>query len=274
MTTKMQFLKAKKFTLMFAFMATLFTHSSNATVVEFQTVFGNFEVNLFDETTPETVANFLSYVNSGAYALNVVHRSVPGFIVQAGGFQYNNVLFEAIPTGSTITNEPELSNVRGTIAMAKLASNENSATSQWFFNLADNSTNLDTQNGGFTVFGQVLGDGMDVIDAIASTTRFNLGGAAAEIPLRNYTLSDLTNEVQITDDNLVIITDIVVTDTAIVTNADLSPTPNTLINSGGGGGGGGDGGGSGDGSSGGGALSSYLIFFLTLIAVFRRIRNK
>lgn len=273
MTTKMQFLKAKKFTLVFAFMATFFIQSSQATVVEFRTVMGNFEVNLFDETTPETVANFLSYVNSGAYAQNVVHRSAPGFIVQAGGFQYNNILFEAIPTGSPVNNEPELSNVRGTIAMAKQASNENSATSQWFFNLADNSGNLDTQNGGFTVFGQVLGNGMDVIDAIASITRFNLGGAASEIPLRNYTLSDLTNEIQITDDNLVIITDIVVTDSTVVTNADLSPTPNTLINSGGGSGGG-DGGGSGSSSSGGGAVSVYLIFFLTLIVIFRRIKTK
>lgn len=273
MTTDMQFLKAKKFTLVFAFIATFFIQSTQATVVEFRTVLGNFEVNLFDETTPETVANFLSYVNSGAYAQNVVHRSVPGFIVQAGGFQYNNVLFEAIPTGATVINEPELSNVRGTIAMAKQASNENSATSQWFFNLADNSGNLDTQNGGFTVFGQVLGDGMDVIDAIASTTRFNLGGAASEIPLRNYTLSDLTSEVQITDDNLVIITDIVVTDSTVVTNPELSPTPNTLISSGGGGGTGGGGGGS-TGSSGGGAFSSYLLVCLALIAVFRRLKSR
>lgn len=268
----MLFLKVKKIKLLIAFLATICTQTSQATVVEFQTVLGNFEVNLFDETTPETVANFLSYVNSGAYAQNVVHRSVPGFIVQAGGFQYNNVLFEAIPTGTPVVNEPELSNVRGTIAMAKLASDENSATSQWFFNLEDNSTNLDVQNGGFTVFGQVLGDGMDVLDAIASVTRFNLGGAASEIPLRSYTLSDFTNEVQITDDNLVIITDIVVTDNTVVTNPTLSPAVNTLINSGGGSGS--DGGsGSGSSSSSGGAVAIYLLLVIGALISRRKINR-
>lgn len=269
--TRMHFLNAKKIILVVAFIMAFVTHSSRATVVEFRTVMGNFEVNLFDETTPETVANFLSYVNSGAYAQNVVHRSVPSFIVQAGGFQYNNGLFEAIPTGLTVTNEPELSNVRGTISMAKLASDANSATSQWFFNLVDNSGNLDTQNGGFTVFGQVLGDGMDVIDAIALETRFNLGGAVSEIPLRNYTSTDAANNVQITDDNLVIITDIVVTDSTVITNPDLSPTANTLLNSGGGTGGGGDGT---NGSSRGGTFSNYLLVCLALIVILRRLQSR
>lgn len=203
---------------------------AQATVVEVRTVSGDFQINLFDETTPATVQNFLDYVNSGAYANNVVHRLEPDFVAQAGGFNYNGVLpLDSVPAGAMITNEPELSNVRGTIAMAKLSNQPDSATSQWFINLNDNSANLDVQNGGFTVFGQVLGDGMQVLDAIADLTRFNLGGATNTIPLRDYTETDAANQVTITDEHLVIITDVVVIDANPVTNPDLNPTPNTLI---------------------------------------------
>jgi len=128
---------------------------------------GKIDVELFDQEKPETVRNFLLYVRSGAYSNEIIHRCVPGFIVQGGGFSV------ADPTSSNqfsaylqvtnygrLTNEflvgPLLSNTLGTLAMAKVADDPNSATSQWFFNLGDNSTNLDTQNGGFTVFGSVL----------------------------------------------------------------------------------------------------------------------
>jgi peptidyl-prolyl cis-trans isomerase A (cyclophilin A) len=70
--------------------------------------------------------------------------------------------------------------------MAKLGGNPNSATSQWFFNLADNSANLDSQNGGFTVFGQVV-SGMDVVDAMADFQIRQQGGVFNEIPMQNYT---------------------------------------------------------------------------------------
>lgn len=204
---------------------------SYATVVEVRTVLGDFQVNLFDETTPATVQNFLEYVNSGAYANNVVHRVEPNFVMQAGGFTYNgSTPLDNVTQGTPVTNEPELSNVRGTISMAKLSGNANSATSQWFINLANNSSNLDNQNGGFSAFGQVLGDGMDVVDAIAALTRFNLGGATNTIPLRDFTVTDLNNNTPITDTHLVIITDIVVVDATVVTNPTLNPTPNTLIN--------------------------------------------
>ena len=62
---------------------------------------------------------------------------------------------DPITTKPAVINEPVYSNVKGTIAMAKQGGNENSATSQWFFNMSDNSQNLDLQNGGFTVFGQI-----------------------------------------------------------------------------------------------------------------------
>ncbi|MCC2606766.1 peptidylprolyl isomerase [Planctobacterium marinum] len=242
-----------------------------ATVVEIRTNMGTISVNLFDEDTPETVENFLEYVNSGAYANNVVHRLETDFVIQAGGFQYNNELpLDNVATGVPVVNEPELSNVRGTIAMAKLAGDPNSATSQWYINLADNSQNLDVQNGGFTVFGQVIGDGMNIVDQISELPRFNLGGAATSIPLNNYSEDDAANGVDPDEENFVLITDIVVTDSATVTNPDLNPTPNTLINSG-------NGGGSdnpSDGGSSGGALNPLLLIMLSLPALLLRRRQK
>lgn len=245
----------------------LFSITSQATVVEFRTNVGNFEVNLFDQTTPETVRNFLEYVNSGAYANNVVHRAQRSFVVQAGGFQYNgSIPLDNVPAGTPVVNEPVLSNVRGTIAMAKLESDPNSATNQWFFNLVDNSSNLDVTNSGFTVFGQVIGDGMEVVDGIAAIQTFNLGGAANSIPLRNYTATDLTNDVDPTDEHFVIITDVVVTNADAVTNPSITPVRNTS-NNGSGGGGGNDGGNS---SSGGGGAFGLLLLFLPVLFIRKR----
>lgn len=129
------------------------TALSQATTVQIQTVMGDLEVNLFDKDTPATVANFLAYVNAGAYTDSIIHRSVPNFIVQGGGFKYNDAWPPVgIAQNPAVINEPLFSNVRGTIAMAKLGNNPNSATNQWFINLKDNSANLDRQNSGFTVF--------------------------------------------------------------------------------------------------------------------------
>lgn len=200
---------------------------ANATVVEFQTVLGNFSVNLFDETTPATVANFLDYVNNGAYTDSIIHRTEPDFVIQGGGFTYDGTLpVGTVATNAAVANEPELSNRRGTIAMAKLANQPDSATSQWFFNLVDNQTTLDGQNGGFTVFGIVMDNGMDVVDAIADLQTFNFGGALTTLPLRDYT--DTT--IDPNGDNFVVITGVVVTDSTASTNTGLLPPANTIIN--------------------------------------------
>lgn len=157
------------------------------TVVRLQTSLGSIDIELFDAAAPLTVANFLDYVNSGAYVNSFIHRSVPGFIIQGGGYTWNNTLNQAftVAANSPVINEfsPTRSNLRGTVAMAKQAGNPDSATTQWFINLADNSANLDAQNGGFTVFGQVIGDGMQVVDAIAALSVANAGGALANLPL-------------------------------------------------------------------------------------------
>jgi peptidyl-prolyl cis-trans isomerase A (cyclophilin A) len=200
--------------------AFLIASLANATVVQFQTSMGPFVVNLYDQRTPATVANFLAYVDSGAYTNVVIHRSAPNFVIQGGGFTSSGSLpLDDVVTNSAVMNEPEFSNVRGTIAMAKIDGSPNSATSQWYFNLVDNSASLDAQNGGFTVFGEVVGDGMDVIDAIAALPRFNAGGALNTLPLQNYTAQDATNGVPVTDTHLIRVTAIIPIDLAVDTAA-------------------------------------------------------
>jgi peptidyl-prolyl cis-trans isomerase A (cyclophilin A) len=164
------------------------------TIVNVETNAGNFSIELFDTTAPATVANFLSYVNSGRYNGTVFHRSVPGFIIQGGGFLFDSATqtFPAINLDPAVVNEFSLSNARGTLAMAKVAGNPNSATSQWFVNLINNAGNLDNQNGGFTVFGRVIEPGMTVVDAISNLERFNLGDVVSEIPLAPVTGDDGT----------------------------------------------------------------------------------
>lgn len=107
----------------------------------------------------------------------------------------------AIPVDAPVVNEFGRSNLRGTIAMAKLGNDPNSATSQWFFNLADNSNNLDNQNGGFTVFGEVVDNGMAVVDAIAALPVYYADSVFSELPLRNYP----GGNVQVTKEHLVIV---------------------------------------------------------------------
>lgn len=161
-----------------------------ATNVIIETPLGDIEIELFDEVTPGTVENFLNYVNDGDYDDSFIHRSVPGFVIQGGGFFFEDGLAPPILTDPAIKNEFNRSNIRGTIAMAKLGGNADSATSQWFINLADNSGSLDGgdgQGGGFfTVFGKVVGDGMAVADAIAALPRINAGGAFGELPVINF----------------------------------------------------------------------------------------
>lgn len=141
--------------------------------VRFASSKGTFDVALYATVTPQTVTNFLNYVNRGAYDNSIIHRTVANFIVQGGGFKPAPPDFTKIPTDPSPTNEPGVANLRGTVAMAKVGGNPNSATDQWFVNLNDNRANLDNQNGGFTAFGRVLGNGMAVADAIAALPRTN-----------------------------------------------------------------------------------------------------
>jgi cyclophilin family peptidyl-prolyl cis-trans isomerase len=140
-------------------------------MVRFETNHGGFTVELDAEKAPESTANFLQYVDDGFFDGLLFHRVIPGFMIQGGGMDAD---FNQKKNRAPITNEAKngLKNLRGTLAMAR--TNEiNSATSQFFINLADNAF-LDNAPGnfGYAVFGRVV-EGMDTIDKIAKvrTTR-------------------------------------------------------------------------------------------------------
>jgi peptidyl-prolyl cis-trans isomerase A (cyclophilin A) len=211
-----------------AFCAGLFSFSNpvDATIVEFDTSLGKVQVNLYDQTTPLTVANFLHYIEDGDYTNSIIHRSAPGFVVQGGGMIFDGSVVSSVPTGAPVLNEPKLSNVRGTISMAKLPNAQNSATSQYFFNLVDNNSFLDNDNGGFAVFGEVIGDSMEVVNAIAALPIFNFSGVFTEVPLRNFTTEDFDAVIQPDGDNFVIVHSVTVIDTAVDTASALTPPAN------------------------------------------------
>ena len=178
-------------------------HVAEGTVVRFESSQGTFDVELFDEDAPNTVANFLNY--SDRYVDSIAHRSAitqagDSFVVQGGGFTLNAMdQLEEVATDAPIDSEftGQNSNVRGTIAMALVGGNVNSATSQWFINTRDNSASLDPQQ--FTVFGEVIGDGMDVVDTVADLERFDINNvvplattALDEVPLDGFMLEDVS----------------------------------------------------------------------------------
>jgi len=139
--------------------------------VRIETDHGTIHAELDRVNAPATVANFLRYAREDFYAGTIFHRVIPGFMIQAGGLTAD---MERKRTHSPVRNESAngLSNTRGTLAMAR-TNDPDSATSQFFINLADND-HLDGRSGrpGYTVFGQVT-EGMDVVDRIAAleTTR-------------------------------------------------------------------------------------------------------
>ena len=141
--------------------------TSNPTYVSVQTALGDMLFELYPAMAPGTVQNFLQYMNDGDYQGVLFHRSVPGFVVQGGGYRAVAGDYESIPRDAPILNEPCLSNTRGTLAMARLGGDPDSASSEWFVNLVDNLF-LDATDGvGFTAFGRVR-EGMAVADAIAA----------------------------------------------------------------------------------------------------------
>lgn len=147
--------------------------------VKLETTMGDIVIEMNEKAAPGTVKNFLEYVESGFYDGTIFHRVMSDFMIQAGGFTAEMVKKQP---RAPIKNEFKESNLRGTIAMAKLPGNPDSATCQFFINLVDNSRHLDDQNGGFTVFGKVT-EGMDVVDAIAlvnTTTKMGMDDVPVE----------------------------------------------------------------------------------------------
>ena len=176
------------------------------TLATFNTSVGIMKVEFFDEDKPVTVSNFIKYVSSGRFDNQIIHRWEPGFVIQGGGYRVDTSTepyqLLNVERFGTITNEYSVgrtfSNTYGTIAMARVARQTNSATSEWFFNLGDNSF-LDDVDGGFTVFGRVL-EGTNVLNLFRTapgsagiyTNRTVLPGAMP-LPLRGSTNGTFLN---------------------------------------------------------------------------------
>jgi peptidyl-prolyl cis-trans isomerase A (cyclophilin A) len=183
---------------------------AQGTLVRVQTTLGPIDMTLVTDA-PVTVANFLAYVRGGNYTDVFFHRNVwldatTPFVIQTGGYSWtSNDVIQPVASRGTIVNEfsAARSNVRGTVAMAKTASDPNSASSQWFINMGNNAANLDTQNGGFTVFAHVTAPGMATADRIAALPDVNLGLATdfTNLPVTGWQGSSnvyRTNVVRIT----------------------------------------------------------------------------
>ena len=169
--------------------ALLFCQATPAPVVRFHTNVGDIDVTLIPVAAPNTVANFLRYADRGDFNNSVIHRSVRSFIIQGGGYQLKDHKLVEIKADDPVRNEYSISNVRGTLAMAKLDGDPNSATNQWFFNIRDNTKTLNFQNGGFTVFGRVTAATLPVLDAMEDVPIYNnvFSSPFDQIPLINYT---------------------------------------------------------------------------------------
>jgi uncharacterized protein (TIGR03437 family) len=182
--------------------------SAPAPTYRFITNLGNIDVTLTPAVAPMTVANFISYVNAGAYNASIIHRLVGGFVFQGGGFQLQSGSVITTPTNAPVVNEFNVTNAVGTIAMAKLGTDPNSATSQWFFNLANNGSQLDGQNGGFTVFGNVANAAsLKVMNAIGNLPTDDCSGDGGTCAF-TYTNSAFTN-LPVSNNNYVLVNSIV-----------------------------------------------------------------
>ena len=171
-------------------------------LVRFHTDLGDIDVVLLSDVAPNNVANFLAYVQAAIYDNSFIHRSPPGFVIQGGGYKFANGQTMPLPQGPPVVNEFHVSNRRGTLAMAKLPNNPNSATNQWFFNESDSNApgpnGLDTQNGGFTVFGRIIDrGGLTTMDTIAVVPIYNFGSPFDQLPLINYQPGDTVNNTKL-----------------------------------------------------------------------------
>lgn len=177
------------------------------TVVQFDTVMGKVNVELLASDAPKSVANFINYLADGSYTNSLVHRSAAldgasgNRIIQGGGYVTSGTNINAITRKAAITLEYKLANARGTLAMAR-TSEANSATSEWFFNVDDNTSVLGaSNNGGYAVFGRLIGNGMSVVDAIAALTKYTVSTTLNSMPLRNMQ----TGQTEVLVGNLIIV---------------------------------------------------------------------
>lgn len=153
------------------------------TKVKLTTSLGTIVISLDNKKAPNSVKNFLAYVNEGFYNGTIFHRVIPGFMAQGGGFDTS---FNQKAVHTSIQNEADngLKNTRGTVAMAR-TSDPHSATAQFFINYKDNTflnhTGKNASGWGYAVFGEVI-EGMDVVDKMAEQSTGNRGGGFQDVP--------------------------------------------------------------------------------------------
>ena len=160
--------------------------------VAIETNKGRIVLQLNAEAAPETVANFLQYVDEGFYDGTIFHRVIPGFMIQGGGFDTD---MRQKTTNAPIQNEADngLPNSLGTIAMAR-TSDPHSATAQFFINVSNNAflnhTSKTPQGWGYTVFGSVI-EGMSVVDEIVGV-RTTTVGFHQDVPVETVVMQTVT----------------------------------------------------------------------------------
>jgi peptidyl-prolyl cis-trans isomerase B (cyclophilin B) len=165
--------------------------AGTGTVVVMKTSMGEIEIELYRDKAPDTVDNFLKYVDDGFYDGTIFHRVISNFMIQGGGFTPD---MEQKNTNPPVKNEANngLQNNVGAIAMAR-TSDVHSATAQFFINVKDNDflnyRSSDSQGFGYCVFGQVV-SGMDVVNAIKNVETGNKG-YFQDVPVKNVTIESV-----------------------------------------------------------------------------------
>jgi len=163
-------------------------------VVLMKTSLGQIKIELWPGKAPETVKNFLQYVDAGFYDGTIFHRVIGNFMIQGGGFTQD---MKQKPTNAPVKNEAsaELKNDRGTIAMAR-TNVVDSATGQFFINVVDNVSLNHRDNSpagfGYAVFGKVI-DGMDVVDKIKGVETAN-SGQFQNVPVKPVVIESVKRE--------------------------------------------------------------------------------
>jgi cyclophilin family peptidyl-prolyl cis-trans isomerase len=155
------------------------------------TSLGKIVYELNPNAAPITVKNFLEYVSTGFYTNLIFHRVIPGFVVQGGGFKSGMTQVQPYFAPITLETPNGLSNLTGTLAMAR-TSDPNSATSQFYINLADNKSldYVSSANPGYAVFGKVV-SGLDVVNAIAALPTQTVNGSS-DVPVTDVTITSAT----------------------------------------------------------------------------------
>lgn len=160
--------------------------------IEIITNHGSIQLELYPEKAPQTVANFLRYVEEGSFNKTLFHRVIPNFMIQGGGFDTS---FTQKQTLATIKNEANngLKNKLGSVAMARTA-DPHSASSQFFINTSDNdflNFSAETSQGwGYCVFGQVI-EGNDTINKISALNTSSRGGHQ-DVPKEDVIIEKVT----------------------------------------------------------------------------------